>query len=62
MQRDAADKNPFHFLKYRTGDEREGPARTDDAIASLIVGAAKAEPSLVQFLLQQSAAHKPTTA
>ena len=58
MQRDAADKDSFHFLKYRTGgDEREGPARTDDAIASLIVGAAKAEPSLVQFLLQQSAAH-----
>ena len=57
MQRDVGDKDAFHFLKYRNGDERQGPARSDDTIASLVVGVAKAEPSLVQFLLQQSAAH-----
>ena len=57
LQRDDSDKDVFHFLEYRIGNDNERAARTGDAIAVLIIGAAEAEPSLVQFLLQQSAEH-----
>ena len=58
LQKDDAGKLALHFLKYRRCKDRiENSARTDDAIAALVVGAAKAEPSLAQLLLQQSAEH-----
>ena len=58
---DDAGRMPFHYLKYRRRSIYEGgsesEARTDDAIAELVVGVAKAEPKVTQLLLQQSAAH-----
>jgi hypothetical protein len=52
--------NTFHFLKYRCRTGVNGgdvQARTDPAIAELVVGVAEIEPTFVQFLLQQTAAH-----
>jgi hypothetical protein len=52
--------NAFHFLKYRSRTGVNGsdvPARTDPAIAELFVGVAEIEPTFVQLLLQQAAAH-----
>ena len=57
LQRDDNNKDALHYLEYRIGNNNERPTRTGNQIASLIVGVAEAEPSLVQFLLQQSAAH-----
>ena len=52
--------NAFHFLKYRCRTGVNGgdvQARTDLAIAELVIGVAEIEPTFVQFLLQQTAAH-----
>ena len=58
VKQDDAERNPFHYLRYRAGDASDRPhMRTDDAIADLIFGVAEAHSSLVQILLQQAAAH-----
>jgi len=58
LEPDESGNYPLHFLKYRrTSSRGEVVARSEDAISDLIVGAAKAEPSLVQGLLQQAAVH-----